>query len=380
MTSKIQIFGAKQNHLKNLDVQINTGEITVITGVSGSGKSSLAFDTLYAEGQRKYVETFSPYARQFLDRMDKPQVERIEGILPAIAINQTNPVRNSRSSVGTMTELNDLIKLLYHHAGILHCRCCGRVVERFNAESILKNLSKNIRSNESKLVVTFAVKIPKNFTQDEIEQYLSHQGYGRIQREQSLEDDSGEKTLFVIQDRFKLARVAKSRVYEAIETASRFGHGKIYIFELFSSEDGTDYELVHPFSDQLRCDHCNISYSEVTPSHFSFNSPAGACETCRGFGRTMGIDYNLVIPDKTKSLAQGAIKPFQTATGNECQKELIKYASKAKVRTDIPFKDLSPTEQSWVINGDPDFAFTQKDWRTKWYGIAAFFKHLESKS
>lgn len=380
MTSKIQIFGAKQNHLKNLDVQINTGEITVITGVSGSGKSSLAFDTLYAEGQRKYVETFSPYARQFLDRMDKPQVERIEGILPAIAINQTNPVRNSRSSVGTMTELNDLIKLLYHHAGILHCRCCGRVVERFNAESILKNLSKNIRSNESKLVVTFAVKIPKNFTQDEIEQYLSHQGYGRIQREQSLEDDSGEKTLFVIQDRFKLARVAKSRVYEAIETASRFGHGKIYIFELFSSEDGTDYELVHPFSDQLRCDHCNISYSEVTPSHFSFNSPAGACETCRGFGRTMGIDYNLVIPDKTKSLAQGAIKPFQTATGNECQKELIKYASKAKVRIDIPFKDLSPTEQSWVINGDPDFAFTQKDWRTKWYGVAAFFKHLESKS
>ncbi|WP_028884000.1 excinuclease ABC subunit UvrA [Taylorella asinigenitalis] len=380
MTSKISIFGAKQNHLKNLDVQINTGEITVITGVSGSGKSSLAFDTLYAEGQRKYVETFSPYARQFLDRMDKPQVERIEGILPAIAINQTNPVRNSRSSVGTMTELNDLIKLLYHHAGRLHCRCCGRAVERFNAESILKELTNNVRNEDSKLVVTFAVKIPKNFTQEEIEQFLSQQGYGRIQREQEPKSDDKEKTLFVIQDRFKLSRVAKSRVYEAIETASRFGNGKIFIFEMFSSEDGTDYELIHPFSDQLRCDHCNITYSEVTPSHFSFNSPAGACETCRGFGRTMGIDYNLVIPDSNKTLAKGAVKPFQTATGKECQRDLMKYASKAKVRTDVPWRDLSSAERAWVINGDPDFAFTAKDWKYKWYGIAAFFKYLESRS
>ncbi|MFA5610730.1 MAG: excinuclease ABC subunit A, partial [Alcaligenes sp.] len=186
MSSEIRIFGARQNTLKNLNVRIKTGELLVITGVSGSGKSSLAFDTLYAEGQRRYVETFSPYARQFLDRMDKPQVDRIEGILPAIAIDQVNPVRNSRSTVGTMTELNDYIKLLYARLGELYCRQCAQPVRRDNADSIAKQIRQlAVDHDDPRLVLTFAVKVPANFTQQEIETLLHQQGYTRLHHEET---------------------------------------------------------------------------------------------------------------------------------------------------------------------------------------------------
>ena len=173
MTSEIRIVGARQNNLKNLDVSFATGEFVVVTGVSGSGKSSLAFDTLYAEGQRRYVETFSPYARQFLDRMDKPQVDRIEGIPPAIAIDQTNPVRTSRSTVGTMTELNDHVKLLYARAALLYCRNCGREVRRDDAESIYAELVRepSVGGAGARVLVTFTVPIPANFSGDEIEKF-----------------------------------------------------------------------------------------------------------------------------------------------------------------------------------------------------------------
>src|SRR5690606_18860918 len=185
MSSQIRIFGARQNNLKNLDVDINTGELLVITGVSGSGKSSLAFDTLYAEGQRRYVETFSPYARQFLDRMDKPQVERIEGILPAIAIDQVNPVRNSRSTVGTMTEVNDHLKLLFARLGRLYCQCCGRRVQRDDAQSIHQQIAARSQPDDPRLVITFPVVIPANYTEDEVRGFLDQQGYTRIHHEET---------------------------------------------------------------------------------------------------------------------------------------------------------------------------------------------------
>src|SRR5467141_3199879 len=176
----IVIRGARQNNLKNLSLEIPTGELVVVTGVSGSGKSSLVFDTLYAEGQRRYVETFSPYARQFLDRMDKPQVDAVDGIPPAIAIDQTNPVRTSRSTVGTMTELNDHLKLLFARAAKLHCRGCGKPVVRDSPSSIFEDLARNGKDKDPRLVITFPIPIPKNFTEKEIEELLQRQGYTRL--------------------------------------------------------------------------------------------------------------------------------------------------------------------------------------------------------
>src|SRR5688572_2771340 len=208
----IVIRGARQNNLKNLTLSIPTGELTVVTGVSGSGKSSLVFDTLYAEGQRRYVETFSPYARQFLDRMDKPQVDAIEGIPPAIAIDQTNPVRTSRSTVGTMTELNDHLKLLYARASHLYCRGCGKRVVRDTPESIFTQLqARAAEAGDPRLLVTFPVPIPKNFSEKEILALLERQGYTRI-HEQSKDK------LEVVQDRLRMGSVEKSRVTDALES------------------------------------------------------------------------------------------------------------------------------------------------------------------
>src|SRR5262245_10210205 len=215
----IRIRGARQNNLKNLDVAIPTGELVVVTGVSGSGKSSLVFDTLYAEGQRRYVETFSPYARQFLDRMDKPQVDAVEGIPPAIAIDQTNPVRTSRSTVGTMTELNDHLKLLFARAARLHCRGCGKPVVQDTPGSIYDALKDK---PEQRLIITFPVAVPKNFSEQEIQDLLQRQGYTRIHaRSKGL--------LEVVQDRLRIAGAERARVTEALEAALRFGQGKVNI-------------------------------------------------------------------------------------------------------------------------------------------------------
>src|SRR5690606_5840592 len=186
MNPHIRIVGARQNNLKNLDLTLATGELVVITGVSGSGKSSLAFDTLYAEGQRRYGETLSPYARQCLDRMDKPQVDRIEGILPAIAIDQTNPVRSSRSTVGTMTELNDHLKLLFARGARLYCRGCGKLVRRDTPESIAASLAQRApAAGDPRLVITFPIAVPANFTEDEVRSFLEQQGYTRVHREET---------------------------------------------------------------------------------------------------------------------------------------------------------------------------------------------------
>ena len=217
----IVIRGARQNNLKNLTLELPTNELIVVTGVSGSGKSSLVFDTLYAEGQRRYVETFSPYARQFLDRMDKPQVDAIEGIPPAIAIDQTNPVRTSRSTVGTMTELNDHLKLLYARGAQLYCLGCGAPVRRDTAETIEQEMTARAQAaGDPRLIVTFPVPVPKNFSEAEVKALLEQQGYTRIHAKRG-------KTIEVVQDRFRIGSVERSRVVEALEAALRVGQGRV---------------------------------------------------------------------------------------------------------------------------------------------------------
>jgi excinuclease ABC subunit A len=363
----ITVEGARQNNLRNLTLRLPLHELIVITGVSGSGKSSLAFDTIYAEGQRRYVETFSPYARQFLDRMDRPQVDRIEGIPPAIAIDQTNPVRTSRSTVGTMTELNDHLKLLFARAARLHCRGCGKAVRRDTPQTIYQQLVTEIDGEaraDAGILITFSIAIPQNFSREEVLALLAAQGYNRIHHQ-------GSDTVEVLQDRVRLSNENRERIIEDLEAALKHGRGAVTIYHAL--EQGS---IAPPwrFSADLHCPHCDIHYRDPVPSLFSFNSPIGACEACRGFGRVMGIDYALVVPDDNKSLAQGAIKPWQTQSYRECQDDLRRFARKRGIPTDVPWARLTEAQRAWVLEGEGD-------WEDGlWYGVSRFFKWLETKS
>ena len=359
----LRIRGARQNNLKNLNLDLPLNELIVVTGVSGSGKSSLAFDTVYAEGQRRYVETFSPYARQFLDRMDKPGVDRIEGIPPAIAIDQTNPVRTSRSTVGTMTELNDHLKLLFARATQLYCRGCGHLVRRDSPDSIVAALLTRA-ADSPRALVTFAIEVPENFTTAEVEQLLARQGYTR------LHTHAGRQ-LEVIQDRMRLDVSQRARLVEALEAALRHGRGKVSVHIL---DEAGNAGAPWRFSSDLHCADCDIHYQEPTPNHFSFNSPIGACATCRGFGRTLGIDYDLVIPDSARTLADGAVKPWQTESYLECQRDLMRFARKRGIPVDVPWKDLTRKQQRWVLDGEGDWD------AGVWYGVRRFFEWLETRS
>ncbi len=361
----IVIRGARQNNLKNVSVEIPTGELVVVTGVSGSGKSSLVFDTLYAEGQRRYVETFSPYARQFLDRMDKPQVDAVEGIPPAIAIDQTNPVRTSRSTVGTMTELNDHLKLLFARGAKLHCRGCGKPVAKDTTDSIFAALGRQC-GKEDRLAITFPIPVPKNFTDTEIEALLQAQGYTKLH--------SRSATLIeVVQDRVRLGSVERQRVTEALDACLRLGQGCVNVY----AEDGGK---ALRFSSRLHCAGCDIHYQEATPAAFSFNSPLGACESCRGFGRVIGVDFGLIVPDEKKTLREGAVRPWQTASFKECQDDLVKYAKKRGIPLDVPFRDLGAQHRHWVLEGEAAWESWKKSWPGTWYGVRHFFKWLESKA
>ncbi|MCG6950849.1 MAG: excinuclease ABC subunit UvrA [Betaproteobacteria bacterium] len=366
----IAIRGARQNNLKNLSLEIPTGELVVVTGVSGSGKSSLVFDTLYAEGQRRYVETFSPYARQFLDRMDKPQVDAVDGIPPAIAIDQTNPVRTSRSTVGTMTELNDHLKLLYARAATLCCRGCGRPVVRDAPPSILADLQRRATAaGDPRLIVTFPVPVPANFSDTEVTQLLERQGYTRIH--------ARSKTLLeVVQDRFRMSNVEQSRVLDALDAAMKVGRGRVNVYVEHEGSAPSTWR----YSADLHCADCDLHYAEPTPAAFSFNSAIGACETCRGFGRVIGVDFGLVVPDESKTLREGAVKPWQTKSFRECQDDLEKYARKRGIPLDLPWREMDAAQRHWVLEGEPEWVSWKKSWPGTWYGVRRFFLWLESKA
>ena len=362
MTARcISIRGARQNNLRDLDLDLPLNELVVVTGVSGSGKSSLAFDTIYAEGQRRYVETFSPYARQFLERMDKPAAERIAGIPPAIAIDQTNPVRTSRSTVGTMTELNDHLKLLFARAASLYCERCGEKVTRDTPGGIFEQLLH--RGENRRAVITFPLEIPQRFSRDEVRDLLTRQGYTRLYSE-------NDQRLEVIQDRLRLEARHRDRIIEALEAALKHGRGRVSVHPLSENRQA---QSPWQFSTQLHCAQCDLHYSEALPNLFSFNSPIGACTKCRGFGRTMGIDYALVIPDRAKTLAEGAIRPWRSGQSAECQRELMRFARQRGIATDIPWCELPERDRRWVLEGENDGA-------NSWYGVQGYFAWLESKS
>ncbi len=389
----ISLRGARQNNLKNLDLDIPLNELIVVTGVSGSGKSSLVFDTLYAEGQRRYVETFSPYARQFLDRMDKPQVESIRGIPPAIAIDQTNPVRTSRSTVGTMTELNDHLKLLFARAAALFCQRCGQPVRSDTAESIYADiLARAKASGDPRLLMSFPVPVPQNFKVEEVRELLARQGYTRFlespdsaaaQAPPAAPAARGKKkarapaatavTLEVVQDRLRAGGAERGRVLESLEAALRVGRGRVNL-QVVDEADSPRRLDTWRYSSDLHCAACDLAYRAPAPSQFSFNSPLGACETCRGFGRTIGIDFGLVIPDETKTLRTGAIKPWQTKSYAECQEDLEKFAKLRGISLDTPWRELAAEARKWVIEGEG--AWSKK----VWYGVKRFFAWLETRA
>ena len=370
-TGVIRIRGARQHNLKNLDLDIRTGEMTVVTGPSGSGKSSLVFDTLYAEGQRRYVETFSAYARQFLDRMDRPAVDRVDGVPPAIAIDQTNPVRTSRSTVGTMTELNDHLKLLFARAAQLFDKTTALPVRHDSAETIHADIAQRLTLLDNpRLVFSFPVELPADTSAEQQAQWLAASGFTRVQGERV---EGAKKVLDVVADRLRFGGAERVRVMEAIELCLKRGGGRMNLF-VAGSEGATE---PWRFSTGLHCPESDTRYADPQPGMFSFNSAYGACDTCRGFGRVIGVDMGLVIPDERKTLRNGAIKPMQTPAWKDCQNDLIRHSGEAGIPRDTPWSQLTPAQRSFVLDGSPHWA---GQWNKQWYGVRRFFAYLESKA
>ena len=372
----LSLRGARQNNLCGIDLDLPLGQLIVVTGPSGSGKSSLAFDTIYAEGQRRYVETFSPYTRQFLDRMDKPLADSIEGIPPAIAIEQANNVRTTRSTVGTITEINDYLKLLFPRVAKGYCPSCEREVKPESSQSLLKDVLKSFSGKT--VLVTFGVAVPPGTKAVDFFGFLQQQAYLRIWLGGEIvrTDEAPPKTrlpavVLVVQDRIEVKASAKTRLAEAIETALRLGNDRMTIVVADTKES-------HPYSSGWHCAHCDEAIRPPTPGLFSFNNPLGACPECKGFGRIIGIDWNRVMPDRSLSIRDGVVKAFQTGQSRECQDDLLRHAAKHDVDVRRPFEDLPKADQDWVIQGEGD---RSEAWENgNWYGVQGYFDWLESKT
>jgi excinuclease ABC subunit A len=377
----VEIRGARQNNLKGVDVDLPLGKLTVVTGPSGSGKSSLAFETIYAEGQRRYVETFSPYMRQFLDRMDKPRVDDIRGIPPAIAIEQANPVKSSRSTVGTMTEINDYLKLLWPRIAKAFCPSCGREIRPETARSIADHAFEQLGGKT--VLITFWVSVPAKTEPKKFFEFLQSQGYLRVWIDNEIVrvDVDPKKSLRlgarvqVIQDRIEIREENRARLTEAIETALRFGKDKLNLIEVLHP---SSFRL-HPFSSGWHCAHCDIDIRPPSPGLFSFNNPLGACPQCRGFGRTIAIDLNKALPDRSLSIKQGVVRVFRGAEFGESQRDLLRACAREDIDVDLPFEELPKADQEFVINGERGNDDVEYD-DDSWYGVRGFFKWAESKT
>ena len=397
-TECIEIRGARQNNLKGIDVDLPLGNLTIVTGPSGSGKSSLAFETIYAEGQRRYVETFSPYVRQFLDRMDKPRVDDIRGIPPAIAIEQSNPVKTSRSTVGTMTEINDYLKLLWPRIARGFCPSCGREVRPETAQSIAEQLLGDC--NGKNVLITFWIAVSARTQPREFFDFLQQQGYLRIWINKKIERVDAEPKIKrlearvqVIQDRIAIREENRARLVEAIETALRFGKGKINVIPMTENiehrgnpqpETRNPKSAIEelPFSTGWHCAHCDLDIRPPTAGLFSFNNPLGACPKCRGFGRTIAIDLNKAIPDRSLSIKQGVVRVFRGAEFGESQKDLLRACAREEIDINVPFEELPKADQEFVIEGEKRSGdYNDENYENdRWYGVRGFFRWLESKT
>jgi excinuclease ABC subunit A len=370
----IEVEKARQNNLKGVSVRVPVGAVTAVTGVAGAGKSSLAFDVLYAEGHRRYAETFSPYARQFLERLDRPRAERIEGVLPAVAVDRTAPVRTSRSTVSTMTSVADYMRALYARAATLHCRRCRRPVRRDTPSSIFEALVAEAEGRSA--LVCFPHRVGKKVGVTVVREAFEKAGFRRVLENGKpvrIEDarlHPEEGVITVVLDRIGVERGRRQRIIDSLEAALRHGEGRVELRVEGSREPMR-------FSEALHCARCDIAYADPSPALFSFNHPVGACETCKGFGRTMAIDPDLVIPDARKTIAQGCVKPFQTTFYSDCQDDLERFLRREGFPADVPWADLPEKVRHAVWEGEPG---GRQNWQRKWYGIRGFFDWLESRT
>ena len=369
----LEIRGARVHNLQNIDLKLPHDKLIVITGVSGSGKSSLVFDTIYAEGQRRYVESLSAYARQFLERMEKPDVEHMTGIAPAVAIRQKNTTRNPRSTVATATEIHDFLRLLFARVGETICSKCGGCVSKDNVDDVARRILD--LPERSRWYVLFPVHGTgtKGLTEPLKAKLadLRGKGFNRLYQNgrvfefstpESLLDVDFKKPLYALVDRLAITRDLRQRVVDAIEIGYRESQEVVF-------EQATE---VPPerlwFSERFECRQCNIEYPEPEPRLFSFNSPAGACPQCQGFGNTIDYDKDRVVPDQFKTLRQGAVDPWMKPRYRRYQQELLRSAKEAGVRLNVPYHELSVEEVNFVIHGGNGFK-----------GVDGFFAYLERK-
>ena len=399
----IVVKGARTHNLKQVDVTLPARKLIVITGVSGSGKSSLAFDTIYAEGQRRYVESLSAYARQFLERMERPDVDAIHGISPAIAIRQKNSIRNPRSTVGTTTEIHDYLRLLFARVGRTYCRNCGREVIRESAEIVAQRLAalpegtRLLLGFEMPVVSMHVTGAEEERVEDEDDarsgasgrttrkdvrlsleatlETLRRRGFSRVLLDgqvQNLADVpmpalEGRTTLEIIVDRIKVGPDVVARLTDSLEIAYQEGGGAAFAIELGGQAESSG-DVRHVFSERFECRTCGIPYEVPQPRLFSFNNPFGACPTCHGFGNVMELDLGLVVPNPAKTLAQGAIDPWTKPQYRGYHTHLKRQGREGKVRLDVPWEQLTDAERAFVIDGDGSYE-----------GVRGFFALLERK-
>jgi len=359
----LRIEGARQNNLKNVSLEIPHDRLTVVTGVSGSGKSSLAFDTLFAEGQWRYIESLSTYARMFLDRVDRPDVDRIEQIRPAVALEQKNPVRTARSTVGTATEVYDYLRLLYAKLGRVHCPACGGPGASQSAESMADTLLAEHAG--ARALITFPLPVPAGQPAGDLWAGLTRRGFARVLVDGVARDLSAPppdvlgSTLAVVLDRLVLGAANRARLVESLESALREGSGQVAV------------ELVdggrRVFAEAFRCSGCGAALERPQPLLFSFNHPLGACAECKGFGNILKYDEALLVPDRSRTLADGAVEPWTHPSGKWYQRELLKAAKRSGVDVTRPWETLEETHRAFVYEGDGKFP-----------GINGFFEEIES--
>jgi excinuclease ABC subunit A len=397
-TESIVVRGARVHNLKNIDFEVAHNTLTVVTGVSGSGKSSLAFDTIYAEGQRRYVESLSAYARQFLERIEKPDADSIDGIAPAVAIRQKNTTRNPRSTVATATEIYDYLRLLFARVGRTYCANCGQEVKKDTVDEVTDAVL--ALPPDTRLQVVFPLQRPAPKTEEQVKAPRSARGrkkatpaavsqltealktrlfdlrkggFNRLYQggqvfefssPESLLDIDFSQPVFMLVDRLVVSPEARSRIVDAIETAYRES-GEV-IFEIPFSDD-TPARLMR-FAQRFECKTCSLRYEEPEPRLFSFNNPYGACPRCQGFGNTIDFDLDLVIPDRTKTLGEGAIEPWTKPKYRPLFTDLKRYAKQAEIPLDVPWGELDATYQKLVLDGEGKFL-----------GVRGFFNYLERK-